>query len=190
MAILQEGLTLEEFLKLPDESPALEFHRGKITQKPMPQLHHSRLQGKLVERINGFAEPRQLAMALPELRAILGGSTLVPDVSVYRWQRVPFTADGERVERFEEPPDIAIEIVSPDQRVTALVDKCLHYVQHGTEISLLIDAEDRLILLFRPGGRIQALRGADRIELSSVLPGFELSVDEVFGLLRRPKNES
>jgi hypothetical protein len=26
MAILQEGLTLEEFLKLPDESPALEFH--------------------------------------------------------------------------------------------------------------------------------------------------------------------
>jgi hypothetical protein len=37
VAVPQEGLTLEEFLKLPDESPALEFHHGRVTRKVSPQ---------------------------------------------------------------------------------------------------------------------------------------------------------
>src|SRR2546430_3016734 len=106
VAIVQEGLTLEDFLKLPEEKTALEFHYGRVTQKVAPQIHHSRIQSKLPERVNSFAEPRQLAMAFTEMRTILGGSALVPDVSVYRWERVPLTEDGELVRRFEEPPDI------------------------------------------------------------------------------------
>src|SRR6266516_2096296 len=101
MAIVQEGLTLEQFLKLPEEKPALEFHQGRVSQKVAPQIQHSRIQTKLPQRIDAFAEPRQLAMAFTEMRTILGGSALVPDVSVYRWERVPLTEDGELVRRFE-----------------------------------------------------------------------------------------
>jgi len=188
VAIVQEGLTLEDFLKLPEEKPALEFHYGRVTQKVAPQIHHSRIQSKLPERVNSFAEPCQLAMAFTEMRTILGGSALVPDVSVYRWERVPLTEDGELVRRFEEPPDIAIEITSPEQSVTSLVAKCLFHVQHGVEIALLVDPDDKLILLFRPGGTTRALRGADNVDLSSVLPGFELTAQDVFELLR-PKRK-
>ena len=186
MAITQQPLTLEEFLKLPEEKPALEFRRGKVTQKVSPQRVHAWLQTMLVQLFNTFGLPRKLAMAFAELRAICGGHALVPDVSVYRWERVPFTADDELVDGIADPPDIAVEIVSPDQSVTELVDKCLDYVGPGVEIALLIDPKGRRILRFGSGGVTQALRGNDRIDLASVLPGLELTADDVFALLRRP----
>lgn len=186
MTITARRLTLVEFLALPEEEPAMEYSEGDVTQKVSPDRKHARLQSKLAESVNHFAEPRELAMAFTELRAIFGGAAFVPDVSIYRWDRVPFADDGELEGGFGEPPAVAIEILSPDQSVTSLVEKCLGFVEQGTEIALIVDSRDRAVLDIRVGGRIRALRGADLIDLSSVLPGFELTVDDVFALLRRP----
>ena len=186
MAITERRLTLEEFLALPQEEPALEYWDGRVTQKVPPDRTHARLQSKLAELINRFAEPRELAMAFTELRALFGRGARVPDVSIYRWDRIPFTDADELAGGFGDPPAIAIEIVSPDQSVTSLVEKCLEFVAQGTELALLIDPGDRAILDIRPGGQVRALRGTDRLDLTSVLPGFELTVDDVFALLRRP----
>jgi Uma2 family endonuclease len=40
-------LILEEFFKLPETKPSLEYINGQVIQKPMPQGKHSKLQGKL-----------------------------------------------------------------------------------------------------------------------------------------------
>ena len=48
---------------------------------------------------------------------------------------------------------------------------------------LLIDPSDKSVLLFRPGTIPIALHGSDRIELEDILPGFELTVGEVFEAL-------
>src|SRR5262249_23247451 len=85
MAIPHQKLTLEQFLELPDEKPALEYDHGTVTQKVAPRPRHSRLQTKLAEWFNRFAEPRQVALAFVELRTTYAGSSFVPDVSVYRW---------------------------------------------------------------------------------------------------------
>jgi len=184
MAILQEGLTLDEFLKLPEDEPALEFQDGVVTQKVSPKGKHSRLQVRLAERVNRFAEPAKLASAFTELRATFGGHSYVPDVAVYLWDRIPRTAAGEVADDFLVPPDIAIEIVSPEQSVTALVRRCLWYVDNGVRLSLLVDPGDASVLVFRPGSRPRALRGADRIDVGEVLPRFQLTVEELFGSLK------
>jgi len=186
VAITERRLTLAEFLALPEEEPALEYWDGRVTQKVPPDRTHARLQSKLAELIIRFAEPLQLAMAFTELRAVFDRGARVPDVSVYRWERIPFTADGELGGGFGDPPAIAVEIVSPDQSVTGVLEKCLGFVAQGTEIALLIDPHDRAILDVRPGGQVRASRGSDPVDLTSVLPGFELTVDDVFALLRRP----
>jgi Uma2 family endonuclease len=92
-----------------------------VTQKVSPKGRHSRLQIKLGQWFDTWAEPRELASAFTELRTTFGGRSYVPDVAVYRWDRFsgPF---GEIVpDEFFEPPDIAVEIVSPEQRVRSLV---------------------------------------------------------------------
>ena len=181
----QRRMTLEEFLKLPEEEPALEFEPdGTVVQKVSPQGRHSRLQKWFVRLIDDFAEPRRLAEAYPELRTVYGGAAYVPDVSVYRSERIPRDAAGEIADVFAEPPDIAIEIVSPRQSVVALVRRSVWYVDNGVRVALVVDPEDRSVLIFRAGQATRAARGADAVDLGEVLPGFELTAEQVFAALR------
>src|SRR5216684_9084104 len=105
MAIEQRSLTLDQFLGLPEEEPALELEPdGTVSQKVSPKGQHSTLQLALCERINEFARPRHLALAFPELRTVYAGAAYVPDVAVYRWQRIPRTSEGKVANDFREPP--------------------------------------------------------------------------------------
>ena len=183
MAITERRMSLQAFLELPEEEPALEFDDGVVTQKVSPQGKHSILTYRLAERFNRFAEPRQLAFAFPELRTTFADFSPVPDIAIYRWERIPRDSDGTVANRFVEPPDLAIEIVSPQQSVTSLVRKCLRFVERGVPIVLLIDPGDESVLRFGPSADVQVLRGADPIDLSEVLPGFELTAQAVFDLL-------
>ena len=183
MAITQR-LTLDEFLALPDDEPALELEPdGTVVQKVSPQGQHSSLQFALCERINGFARPRRLAVAFPELRTIFGGAAYVPDVTVFRWERIPRDQDGELLDDVFIPPDIAVEIRSPGQSLRGQVNRCRWYVEKGVEIALLVDPDDRSVRLFRADAEMRVLHGEDRIDLDSVLPGFELSVQQLFDAL-------
>jgi Uma2 family endonuclease len=185
MATVPQTMTLEAFLELPEEKPALEYINGKVTQKVSPQGKHSTLQGWLVTTINLFAKPLQLAEAFPELRFNYAGHSYVPDVTVYRWDRIPIDGAGEIANVFRVPPDIAIEIISPDQSANALFERCLWYVTNGAQISLLVDPSHKSILDCRPGEIPIVHHRPDRIDLSPVLPGFVLNVQEVFDALRR-----
>lgn len=183
MALTQPQLTLDEFLMLPEDEPALEYEDGVITQKVSPQGQHSALQYASCHIINRTTQPGRIALALPELRATFAGRSYVPDVAVYRWSRIPRDEKGRIANRFVEPPDIAIEIVSPEQTATRLVRRCLWYVSHGAQLALLIDPTDEAVLLFRPGAVPQALTEDEAIDLSDVIPGFSVTVRELFDQL-------
>jgi Uma2 family endonuclease len=183
MAITQREMTLEEFLELPERKPALEYEEGRITQKVSPKGRHSRLQFCVAQLVNQFAEPGKLAMAFPELRVTFAGRSRVPDVSIFRWDRIPRDAHGRVADDFQEPPDVAVEIVSPKQGVNQLIRRCLWYVDHGTQVALLIDTDDESVAIFRPGQPMAVLRGTDRIDLDAVLHGLQLTVQELFDSL-------
>ncbi len=184
MAITQQRrLTLEEFLELPEEKPAFEYVEGVVSQKVSPQGEHSVVQYGFAEHVNRFARPKKLAWAFPELRATWAGASPVPDVSVYRWERIPRTPAGRVANVFREPPDIAVEIRSPGQRRAGQVERCRWYVAHGVLIALLADPRDESVTRFQEGTPERVLRGSDRIDLDDVLPGFELTVKDLFGAL-------
>jgi Uma2 family endonuclease len=184
MAVILRRLTLKEFLQLPEQEPALEYFNGMVTQKVSPKQRHSRLQTKLAQHINEFAEPRELAIAFTELRTTYAGASPVPDVAVYVWERLQVDAAGEFLEECVEPPDIAVEIVSPGQPIGELVKKCRWYVEHGARIALLVEPRRRVIRDFRPGRPPAILRGPDLIDLGEVIPGFTMRVEDLFAMLR------
>lgn len=185
MAVAKAGLTLEQFLRIPEQEPPLEYEDGRVTQKVSPQPRHGRIQVWLATTINVFAEPRRLATAIPELRTTYANRSLVPDIAVYRWERIPLTEEGEIVDgAMLAPPDMAIEITSPDQSLPYLIGKCRRYTTNGVPIALLVDVAKRSVRAFRPGRPEQLLRGSDRVDLDDVLPGFELTVEQLFGALR------
>jgi Uma2 family endonuclease len=175
--------TLAEFLKLPETQPAGEFFAGEIIQKPMPQGKHSRLQSKICENLNRRTEPDEIALALPELRCSFNGRSIVPDVAIFRWCRIPFTGDGEVPNTFSTAPDWIIEILSPDQSQTKVIDKLVFCIEQGAELGWLIDPDERAVIGYQADRLPRIYRGADRLP---VLPGLDwpLTVDRVFGWLR------
>lgn len=184
MAIASRQLTLAEFLALPEEQPPREFIDGMVSQKMSPKGRHSALQAALIQLLTGSAKQRAVAWALPELRTTFAGASVVPDIAMYRRERIPVNDQGEIADEFLEPPDITIEIASPGQSVTALVRRCLWYVAHGVQVALLVDPEDTSLLAIRPDEPLAAWRGSDRIDLHEILPDLDLSVEQLFASLR------
>jgi len=175
-------ITIEEFLQLPETEPASEFINGKIIQKPMPQGEHSPLQIDLCETINQIAKPQKIAKAFPELRCVFGGLAIIPDITVFRWERIPRLPSGRIANRFEIYPDWAIEILSPDQKYKQVLAKLLHCAEYGTELGWLLDAEDESILVVDSDRRVRELKNSDRLPVLTGI-SLELNVQQVFSWL-------
>lgn len=183
MAATRQVLTLEEFLERPEEKPALEYFEGKVSPKGSGTGQHSALQCDTTAIIDRLIRPRKVARAFPELRATFTGASLVPDVAVYRWERIPRTPAGKVANDFLEPPDIAVEIIAPGQSVAGLRRRCRWYSDHGVPAALLIHPERELVLLFRPGQEPITLTGDDTIDLTDVIPGVRMTVTQLFRAL-------
>lgn len=184
MTATTRPITLSQFLKLPETKPASEFIDGQIYQKPMPQGKHSTLQLRLAETINAVGFPQQIAYAFPELRCTFGGRSIVPDVAVYTWSRIPFDADGEVANTFELAPDWTIEILSPDQSQTKVTDKILFCLRHQTTLGWLIDPDERALICFQPS---QLPEIKQQPEENLPVPNFlnlQLTVGQMFSWLR------
>lgn len=179
-----KGLTLEQFLALPETRPASEFIDGEIAQKPMPQGKHSRIQGELTAAINAVLRLQRVACAFPELRCTFGGRSLVPDVAVFAWERIPRDEDGEVANVFELPPDWTIEILSPEQSPTRVMKNILHCLQFGTQLGWLIDLAGKAVAVYRPKQEMVVL---DRPDEELLVPDFarslKLTVQGLFGCL-------
>ena len=182
MVATLESLTLEEFLQLPETKPATEFINGQTSQKPMPQGKHSRLQLKLCNVIAPVVEEPKIAGVFPELRCTFGGASIVPDIVIIRWDRIPREASGQVANRFNLHPDWSIEILSPDQNLTKVLGNLLHCSQNGTELGWLLNPAEESILIVMPEQRVQLLTGAQLLPVIAGL-SLELTVEQVFGWL-------
>ncbi len=176
-------LTLQEFLQLPETKPASEYINGYIIKKPMPKGRHSRLQGKLCATINQVAESEKIAYAFPELRCSFGGRSIVPDVAVFRWERIPFTPEGNVPDNFNLSPDWTIEILSPYQRPNKVLGNILHCLEHGSHLGWFVDPDDLSILYLLPQQQPVLCQGNQRLP---IVPNLDLTltVDQVFGWLK------
>lgn len=176
-------LSLTDFLKLPETKPASEYIDGKIYQKPMPKGKHSRLQTRFSSEINRVGEPNRLACAFTELRCTFGGRSIVPDITVFSWDRIPLDENEEIKDEFETYPDWTIEILSPEQSSTRVINKILFCLNHGTELGWLIDPKERLIMTFQSGKQPEVKQEGDILPVLSSLTDLQLSVQEIFSWL-------
>jgi Uma2 family endonuclease len=181
----EKNLTLEEFLELPETKPASEYINGQIIQKPMPQGKHSKLQGKLVSVINNLVEDRRIASAFPELRCNFAGRSIVPDVTVFTWARIPLDENGDIANVFNFHPDWTIEILSPEQNQNKVTEKILHCLNNGSQLGWLIDPSDRSVLIYPLGTQPQLLREEQEIlPVPDFISELQITVGKLFGWLK------
>jgi Uma2 family endonuclease len=150
----------------------------------MPQGEHSVIQGELVTTVNAVVKPQKIARAFPELRCTFGGRAIVPDVSVFVWNRIPRDEDGAIANVFQSAPDWIIEILSPDQSATKVTKKILHSLKYETKMGWLIDPDEQTIFVYQSNQQLEVF---DEIEEQLPVHPFaselRLTVGDVFGWL-------
>jgi Uma2 family endonuclease len=178
-------ITLEQFLLQPETKPASEFINGIITQKTRQQGEHSSIQGELTSTVNGVFKKARIAWAFPELRCTFGDRSIVADIAVFTWEHIPTNPDGTIANTFNQPPDWAIEILSPNQSVNRVVVNILHCLNHGSQMGWLIDPAERLVIIYQPNQQPIAITLADQM---LIFPSFastlQLSLGQLFDCLQ------
>lgn len=104
---------------------------GVAIQKPMPKTRHSSLQKCLLTEVDSHSIDYT---AFPELRCTFAERSVLPDIAVIAWNRIQINQAREPEDNFTEATDWAIEILSPDQKATRVIDNLLHCLRHGCKL--------------------------------------------------------
>jgi Uma2 family endonuclease len=192
-ARVEQMLTLEEFLRMPgiDERPYKEFIDGRVETKMSPQKKHGRLQKRLINHVDAYSEPRELGESFPELRCTFAGRSIIPDVVFLLDEHIETDEAGEILDPTPHPPDIHVEIVSPEQSVQKCREKILFSTANGCPLGWLIDPIRKAVYVYRPGQRPKQIPMDGVLEGDPVLPGYCLPVAELLDWvkLRRPRRK-
>lgn len=171
---------------LPETKPEMEWVRGRPLQKVSPHRTHSWLQRELIIELTRWAAGR--GEVGPEWRFRVAPPSevrrpLVPDVAYVSNERLRPLSDAD----LEVPPlapDVAAEILSPDDRRVDVDDKIETYLRAGSSLVIVVDPHRRVVEL-HDRRAVTTLTEDAAIE-HTALPGFHYLVSDLFGVLRRP----
>jgi Uma2 family endonuclease len=176
-------LTVAEFEQLPEEDAyRIELVRGRLVRSPRPASLHARLLARLVHGLYEFVEEEGRGVVLADPGVVLSrnpDTVRGPDIAFFSIGRIPETSYATT---FWGPPDLAVEITSPSNRVSEVQEKVGEYLDAGVRLVWVVDPPSRTVTVYRTGGTARMLRQDGVLEGDNVLPGFRLSLAAFFAL--------
>jgi Uma2 family endonuclease len=113
------------------------------------------------------------------------GRVRIPDVAFFSWKRLP----GRRPPTEPIPtlaPDLAIEILSPSNTHAEMLQKREDYFAAGVGLVWEVDPRGRTISVYdSPASPSRICPQNEVLDAGDILPGFTLSLAELFAELSR-----
>jgi Uma2 family endonuclease len=175
---VKQRLTEEEFLRLPDDGRKYELVEGEAREVPAGVLHDA-----IVMRIGFLMYPS--AQKVGFLAASSAGFKMVtgnirsPDISLVLRERLP---EGKPPQGFlEGAPDLAIEVLSPNEDWAELGRKLGEYFASGSKEVWLVDPEKHMVTVYKSLTEVRVFYADDEIS-TELLPSFRCKVSELLAL--------
>jgi Uma2 family endonuclease len=168
-------VTVDELERISLPYPA-ELYNGRVVYK-MANPAHGMLQGRVFAKLDQYLAQNPIGYAMTETNFRLWpdrpNESRIPDVAFVKKDRMP-----KNPYRFPlNAPDLAVEIISPDDNAFDIWDKVDEYLAQGTQFVWLIFPKKREVLICTAINK-QSVR--DVLTAPDLLPGFELPVSEIF----------
>ncbi|HEY8469432.1 MAG TPA: Uma2 family endonuclease [Longimicrobiales bacterium] len=175
-------LSAEEFEQLYDDTEdRLELVRGRVIREPPPGLRHAQIDSRLAARLRFHAEAHRLGEVFCNASFLLVADPPTvrgPDISFVAAERLP--PDGVPPGLGRLAPDLAVEVLSPWDRASELQEKVLEYLDVGVRLVWVVDPARRSVTVYRSRSDIRLLTGQDVLDGDDLLPGFSLSLPDLF----------
>ncbi len=183
---MRESMQTVEIV-LPLTRPETEWVAGRAVKKVSPTRAHSRLALELGSQLHAWVAGRGEIGVEWRFRVQPPGERrrpLVPDLSFVRIERLR----GQTLEDLAAPafaPDVAIEILSPDDRPGDVAEKVRVYLASGSALVVEIDPTVRTATLHDPTGSTTIPQSGAL--LHAALPGFRIELSALFSVLAPPQ---
>lgn len=161
-----------------DPEKSYEIVDGQPEEKEMPGAKHGVIGASLIIRLGGHVESKKLGVICAEASFKIGANERIPDVSFVAADRIPVEGIPETI--WPSSPDIAIEIISPNDVHEKVSEKVLEYLEAGVRQVWLVSPKLRSITIFRSLTDVQVFTEDSELVSEDLLPGFRCLLKEIF----------
>ena len=178
-------MTAEELWELP-EQPGVRYElvRGVPVEVPGAGGLHAQLVKGLFLLLHAFVSAQKLGAVFGDgLGYILSRNpdiVRIPDVSFISVTRLRESGIPEGFIPFA--PDLAVEIVSPNDRAEDVHDKVRDYLAAGTRLVWVLWPKSRSLTVYTPDGQARELDPEQELDGGDVLPDFRAPVASLFAV--------
>jgi Uma2 family endonuclease len=174
---LDADLTIEDFERLPDAlANNHELVDGELIDVSGNTVEHNGLRDSLVAMLLPHVRDHKLGRIIAEQEYAFGDDAHGPDITLIGPEKLPLLNRKRRVQPFV--PDLAIEVVSTNDRFTALVRKAKKYRRYGTREVWIFNIEEREAYLYSSDR--DAILNENETFSSPQIPGFSIRLGELF----------
>jgi Uma2 family endonuclease len=172
--------TPEDLLAMPDGKD-YELVNGELVERKMG-IRSNWVATRLVGRLDRFCEENPVGWAQASEAGYQcfphdPGRVRKPDVSFIRYGRLP---RGELPEGWAKiRPDLAVEVVSPNDLVEELDDKLADYEKAGIPLIWVVYLVSRTVMVYRADGSVTRLHEDDELSGEDVIPGFRCRLRDI-----------
>ena len=137
-------MTEVEYWRTTHEAPVPEFRDGELLERGTPTFRHGMMQGAMAAVFMPYSKSHSLFPSISVSHVLRPGLIRIPDVSVYQGRpTMPYP---------DYPPYVLIEILSLDDRMTAVVGKLREYRDFGVAHAWVVDPELQALYVFDSDG--------------------------------------
>ncbi|MEM6592703.1 MAG: Uma2 family endonuclease [Cyanobacteria bacterium P01_C01_bin.73] len=161
----------------------LELVNGKVIVMSPSGYESDEVAAEAIRLLGNWVRPRRLG----RVAASSAGFRLPNANQDVRAPDASFVS-AERLRRSPQSfaelvPDLMIEVKSPTDSLDELEAKISEFLSLGTQVALLINPQTQTVAVYRAEQPAVILANQDRLTLPDILPGWEVSVAELWPLV-------
>ena len=160
-----------------------ELERGEVVEMPLPGKYHGFVCGNVSFLLSIFARQRAKGYVCTNDAGII----VEHDPDTVRGADVSFYEDSQTADNMErkysaEPPVLAVEVMSPSDRINRTVRRVTQMLNMGVKQVWVVDPQARDVSIYRTGRDPEILTVEQELIASDILPGFRCLIGDFFNV--------
>ncbi|WP_408648785.1 Uma2 family endonuclease [Tumidithrix elongata] len=174
-------LTDEQFMSLPEDGNCYEYVDGELVIAANSGVEHGYLALTLGYFLTGFVRTDKLGVTCDSSTAfkMKTGNKRSPDLAFIAKERLQGL---KRLPKgfFDGAPDLAVEIISPNNTFEEIHNKLVEYFENGTRLAWVILPDEECVLVYHKPKPSKLLQLEHSLDGEDVIPNFNLPLSELF----------
>ncbi len=176
-------LTSEDLWKIVADGSRYELSQGEMIPMTPVGIRHGVVVMNLGGLLRNHVAGKNLGAVCTEVGFRLGrnpDTVRAPDVAFIAKGRFPVEEIPEKFADF--PPDLAVEVLSPEDTASELLRKVEEYLAAGVPLIWVVDPATRTATVYRSLQNVRILSSSEELNGEEVIPGFRCKVSELFAV--------